>query len=252
MSRPNTLGVIIARSGSKGLPGKHARPLLGKPVIVYTIEAALAAATLDEVILTSDDSQILDSAKTYDIWTVGRPADLASDTATVDSAVRYGCDRADELYGFHAEVIAILYGNIPIRPSGLIDMAIDRLVQSGADSVQSYSPVGKMHADWMVRLDGDRVIPNSTKAIYQRQDLTPLFIPNGAVLAVTRESLYRPPAHSEDFHAFLGTDRRGIVHNDSHLIVDVDEPKDLCLAEAILRNMQENADASASRQASLV
>ena len=94
----------------------------------------------------------------------------------------------------------------------------------------------------MVTLDDDKVKLNCEKPIYRRQDLRPMFMPNGAVVAVTRQSLYRKPAHAEDFHAFLGKDRRGVVHPESHLIVDIDELRDAFIAEAVLRCMQETAD----------
>jgi len=243
-SRPKVLAVIIARAGSKGLPKKHTRMLLGKPVISYTIEAAKASRSLDQTILTSDDPEILEIAKSYGIWAVGRPWELANDTATVDSAARFACDRASELYSFDADIVVILYGNIPIRPAGLIDMAVEHLIEHGGDSVQSYAPVGKWHPDWMITLqDGDRVVLNCEKPIYRRQDLRPMFMPTGAVLAITRESLYRKPAHAEDFHAFLGKDRRGVVHPDSDLIVDIDTRRDIFIAEAVLRSLQEHSDA---------
>jgi len=243
MAEPKVLATIIARAGSKGLPGKHTQLLLGSPVIAYSIEAALAAERLDRVILTSDDAQVLEIAGGYDIWTVGRPDRLASDTATVDAAARFGCDRASEMFGFHADIIVILYGNIPVRPPGLIDMAVNHLLDRGGDSVQSYSPVGKWHPDWMIQLeDGDRVVLNRQRHTHRRQNLRPMFMPNGAVIAVTRRSLYRLPEHADDFHAFLGEDRRGFVHPDSDWIVDVDTPRDLCTAEAVLRLIREQAD----------
>jgi len=240
-----TLGVIIARSGSKGLPGKHTKMLMGKPVVAYSIEAALQAKTLDHVIVTSDDAVVRQIANDYGVWSVGRPTELASDTATVDAAARFGCDRAEELYGFRAQIIVLLYGNIPIRPQGMIDMGVEQLVRYGGDSIQNYAPVGKHHPDWMVRLEeGNKVVLNCKKAIYRRQDLTPMFIPTGAVLAITRESLYRQPEHAEDFHCFLGKDRRGFVHPDSDLIVDIDGRQDLYVAEAILRMLQEKENAA--------
>jgi len=248
-----TLGVIIARSGSKGLPGKHTKMLLGKPLVAYSIEAALQAKRLDHIIVTSDDAEVRRIASDYGVWSVGRPSELASDTAPVDAAARFGTDRAGALCGFRAEIIVLLYGNIPIRPKGLIDMSVEHLVKYGGDSAQSYAPVGKHHPDWMVRLeDGDKVVLNCKKAIYRRQDLTPMYVPTGAVLAIRRESLYRKPEHAEDFHCFLGKDRRGFVHPDSDLIVDVDGRKDLYVAEAILRMMQENQEHATKQDSSVL
>ncbi len=233
------LAVIIARKGSTGLRRKNVRELLGKPVIAYTIESALKSKLLDAIILTSDDEQAREIGKKYPIWVVGRPAELATDTATVDSAARWGYKMAEELYGFSADIVVLLYGNIPYRPDDLIDQAVEHLIRFGGDSVQSYSPVGKFHPDWMVKLEGDKVILNNPHHPYRRQDLTPMFVPNGAVIVVKKESLFSKPKHDKDFHAFLGEDRRGIVHPDSKYIVDIDELKDLYIAEGILRMFKE-------------
>ena len=191
-----TLGVIIARGGSKGLTHKPYPNASGKPVIAYSIEAALASKSLDKVVVTSDDPEVRRVAQEYGVWVLGRPDRLANDTATVDAAARFAVDCVQEHYGFAAGAVAILYGNIPIRPMGLIDMAMNHLLTRGGDSVQSYSPVGKMHPDWMVRLDEDRVILNCAKPIYRRQNLTPMFIPNGGA-GVTPPSVYRTPAHAK-------------------------------------------------------
>jgi len=244
----SVLGVIIARAGSTGLPGKNKRMLLGKPVIAYTIESALKSKLLDAIIVTSDDPDVREIASGYEgVWVVGRPAELATDTVPVDAAARFGCERAEELYGFHSDIVVLLYGNIPIRPDGLIDMTIEYLLTKGGDSVQTYSPVGKFHPDWMVMLEDGHVKLNCPHHPYRRQDLRPMFMPNGAVLAIKRESLYRKPEHDKDFHAFLGKDRRGVVHPESDLIVDIDTIKDLYIAEGILRMLKEQEENAAKQ-----
>ncbi|MCA9285216.1 MAG: hypothetical protein KDA22_08390, partial [Phycisphaerales bacterium] len=128
--------------------------------------------------------------------------------------------------------IVVLYANVPVRPPGLIDRAVRLLRDSGADSVQSYASVGKHHPYWMVKLDEQaRVTPNVSNRVYRRQDLPPLFLPDGGVIAVTRESLFRiDPAEP---HAFLGTDRRG-VRTEPGDVVDVDDAADLAVAEVML------------------
>jgi len=231
-----TWGVIIARGNNKGLPDKHLRLLCGQPLIVYSIQAARQARLLNELMLSTDDQRIAALAEQHAVKVISRPAELADDTATVDAAVRQAVKTRETSTSPPPKIVVILYGNIPIRPAGLIDQAIEHLIQSGADSVQSYSPVGKMHPDWMVQLAGDRVIPNCSQAIYRRQDLRAMFIPNGAVIAVRYKSLFRQPAGPEDHHAFLGQDRRGFVPPQAEFIVDVDTLNDLLLAEAISNN----------------
>lgn len=230
------LGVIIARRGSTGLKRKNILPILGKPTIAYTIEAALKAELLDAIVLTTDDEEAQRIGRDYPIWVIGRPAELATNTAPIDEAVRWATKEIEKLYNFTADIVVILNGNIPYRPDGIIDMAIKHLIKTGADSVQSYSPVGKFHPDWMVKLvDGDKVVLNNPNHPYRRQDLPKMYIPNGAVIAVRKDILFRPKEREDDFYAFLGKDRRGIVHPESSYIVDIDELKDLYIAEAIIK-----------------
>jgi CMP-N-acetylneuraminic acid synthetase len=139
---------------------------------------------------------------------------------------------AVEACGSRAGIVVILYGNVPVRPPDLAQRAIERLVESGADSVQSYYRVGKSHPYWMSRLDGDgRVSQFVENRIYRRQELPPLFMPDGGVIAVRRESLF--DVREGEPHAFFGRDRRGIETAEGD-VIDVDTALDLAVAEAIL------------------
>ena len=223
-----TLAVIIGRAGSKGLPGKNARLLAGQPMICHAIEDALAAQHVDRVIVSTDGKAIADAAQSMGVQVVRRPPELASDTATVDSAVRHAVQAIDS----DESIIVILYANVPVRPDDLIDRAVAMLIETGADSVQSYSDVGKFHPHWMVTLDSDRrVKPHMANTVYRRQDLPELLIPNGGVIAVTKQSLFHVIEGQP--HAFLGTDRRGIV-SPAGSVIDVDNQMDFVIAEAML------------------
>jgi CMP-N,N'-diacetyllegionaminic acid synthase len=228
--RPDVLAVIIGRAGSKGLPGKNALLLAGKPMVSYSIEHALASLSVTRVIVSTDCDDIVRAARAMDIRVIRRPSDLANDIATVDAAVRHAVeqDRAPE------PVIVILYANVPIRPTTLTDRAVLTLRRTGADSVQSYSEVGKHHPFWMVRIDDDshRIEPYVENTVYRRQDLPRLVLPDGGVIAVTRESLFTEVEGQP--HAFLGRDRRGIV-SPSGSVVDIDTLTDFTVAEAMLR-----------------
>ena len=117
----------------------------------------------------------------------------------------------------------------------LLDQAIDMLQRSGCDSVRSFTPVGKWHPAWMSKFDGDRVIPLQAGSIHRRQDLTPLWLHDGAVVAVTRASMLRGVDHPDDPHAFFGLDRRGI-HTQRGDTVEIDQLRDFYWAEAVLRD----------------
>ncbi len=226
------LAVVIGRAGSRGLPGKNALPLAGRALICHTIDDALAASTVDRIVVSTDGDAIAAAAESMAVPVVRRPADLATDTATVAAAVRHAVT-AHDADGV-ARVIVILYANVPVRPAGLIDRAVGVLLDTGADSVQSYCAVGKHHPYWMVALDGlKRVTPFHDNPVDRRQDLPNLLIPDGGVIAVTRAGLMSAASDPAHPHAFLGADRRGVETAPGE-VIDVDTPHDLVIAEALL------------------
>jgi N-acylneuraminate cytidylyltransferase len=235
----NTLGVILARAGSEGLAGKHLRPLLGRPVISYTFDHARAARSLTKVVVSTDCPTIRQLAKSYGYETVARPAALATRDASVQDAVLHAMHAVEAAGEFRAEALAVLYGNVPVRGEGVIDRAVSLLEETGCDSVRSFCPVGKWHPAWMATLDdGDRATALQAGSIHRRQDLTPLYLHDGAVVAVSRESMLRGEEHPQDPHAFFGTDRRG-VRTEMGETVEIDHLRDLYWAEAVLRERQE-------------
>lgn len=242
-SPPPAIAIILARAGSKGVPGKNIAPIAGKPCIAWTIEHALACPGLSAVAVSTDDSGILDLVRSRyaQLLVVHRPAILATDTARVDDAARHAVlelePRITALRQPDARVV-LLYANVPVRPAGLIDDALARMTPD-ADSVQSYQGVGKFHPWWTCRLDADGAVSPwegdaLNHGVFRRQDLPPAFIPDGAVLVVTRRALMLEiPGVPEGPHAFFGKTRRGIVSSGE--VVDIDSPADVLAAEAILR-----------------
>jgi len=226
--------VIIGRAGSKGFPGKNSQTLLGHPIIKYSIEVALSAVSVRQIIVSTDCPNLAGAASRYsEVTLVNRPPELASDTTTVDAAVRH----AVQIVQVDSPIIIILYANVPIRPAGLLDRAVDKLLATGADSVQSYASVGKYHPYWESRIDEQtgRIEPYFENTIYRRQDLPPLYIPDGGVIALRRESLFN--IDESQPHAFLGNDRRAVI-NPHGSVIDIDEPVDLLIAESVLRMNQ--------------
>ena len=227
------IAVIIGRAGSKGLPGKNSRALLGRPMVWYTIQDAKRASLVDRIIVSTDCEEIRRIAEEEGLAVIDRPPELAGDTATVDDAVRH----AVETDGGNEQIIIILYANVPVRPGDLIDRAVRMLADNkGADSVQSYCDVGKHHPYWMVELDeGDRVAQYHPNTVYRRQDLPELLLPDGGVIAVRRASLFTVVEGQP--HAFLGKDRRGVITPPGQ-VLDVDSRIDLDLAEVILKRKE--------------
>jgi len=133
--------------------------------------------------------------------------------------------------------VVILYGNVPLRPVSLIDDAIEKLIATGADSVQSVCPVGKMHPYWMKRVGGadhpdDALMMYEDNAVYRRQDLPPVYMLDGGIIAVTRANLIT--VVEGEPHAFLGRDRRAVVTSPGE-VIDIDSDVDLEYARALLQ-----------------
>ena len=226
------LGIILARAGSKGLPEKCVAELLGRALIEYTFDHALSSMRLDGVVLSTDSDKAHAVAHGRGIEVIDRPPELATDGATVDAAARHAVLAWERRHAVAVWQTVLLYANVPVRAAGVIDRALTQLAQSGASSVRSVAPVGKHHPDWMFKIEGDEMSQLRPNRIHRRQDLEPLYYHDGAVVAVTREALFA--ASADDSQSFLGADRRALIQSPEDA-VDVDEPLDLLVAEALLR-----------------
>lgn len=231
------LGLILARAGSKGAPGKNRAPLADRPCVMWTIDDA-RASRLERIAVSTDDTEIQRLAISAGIDVIARPANLATDVARVDDAARHA---VRSLNDESLDPIVILYANAPVRPEGLIDRALAMFESSGADSVQSYAPVGKHHPWWIARVDASHgaVVPWEgdvlNHGVYRRQDLPPAHVPDGGVLVVSRRALFLEiPGAGDGPHAFFGVNRRGVI-NEEGAVVDIDSPIDLIVADTVLR-----------------
>jgi N-acylneuraminate cytidylyltransferase len=243
-ARLDAIALVLARAGSKGVPGKNAAIIGGKPCIEWSILAARAASRVALTLVSTDGPQLARFASNAGAIVINRPPSLAGDRATVDAAARHAVAALESMLGeplLPRQPIVILYANVPIRPHALIDRAVNTLVERHADSVQSFAPVGKFHPWWTARLvpRSGRVKPWDgpvlNHGIYRRQDLPPAFIPDGGVIAVTRRALMlQIPGIPPGPHAFFGKHRHGIV-NPQGSVVDIDAPIDLLVADALLR-----------------
>ena len=244
-----TCCIIIARAGSKGLVDKNTTPVLGRPMIEWTLDHALAAAwagVVDAVAVSTDGRKIADVARARNVTVIDRPAELATDTATVDAAVRHAVETLESQTDQTFDAVVILYANVPVRPDDLIGRSVAKLRETCCDSVQSLAPVGKAHPYWMKTLGGpggDALEPYEANAVYRRPDLPPCYQLDGGIIAVRRAALFKAATdeQSDEPHAFLGGDRRAVT-TEAHAVVDVDEAGDLVVAEAALRRQLRGPD----------
>ena len=123
------LGLIPARGGSKGVPGKNIKPIHGKPLIAWTIESAKRSRLLDRIIVSTDSTAIADVAHQYGSEVLMRPAELATDTASTQDVMVHA------LRNCPADTLVLLQPTSPYRGEGLIDSCITEFEENGYDSL---------------------------------------------------------------------------------------------------------------------
>ncbi len=191
------LGIITARGGSKGVPGKNLKLLAGKPLLAYTVEAARASRSLDRVILSTEDEAIVAAGRALGCEVPFlRPAELSRDNTPHLPVIQHAAEWMREQAGYRPDAVMVLQPTSPLRTAGDIDAAIALLESSGADSVLSVSEVPvHSHPSRTLRLDaaGNAVLFATGQPVRQRvnrrQDLPEAWVMNGAIYACRTETL---------------------------------------------------------------
>lgn len=123
------LGLIPARGGSKGIPGKNIKEIYGKPLIAWTIDRALQSKRLDRLIVSTDSEKIASVSRSYGAEVLMRPKELATDTASTQDVMVHA------LQNIPADTLVLLQPTSPCRREGLIDDCIRDFEQGGYDSL---------------------------------------------------------------------------------------------------------------------
>jgi CMP-N,N'-diacetyllegionaminic acid synthase len=213
-------GLIPARGGSKGIPRKNLAPVGGKPLLRWTVEAALAAQALERVVVSTDDDEI--AAAAADCEVLRRPAALAADETPMLEVVLHALDSLEA-----ADAVCLLQPTSPLRRPEHVDAAVALLRESGADGVVSVVEVPHQYLPGsLMTLEGNRLARLEPGAPTLRQQKPALVARNGpAVLVVRSEGLAERGLYGGDLRA-LPMDPRDSV--------DVDGPYELELAELLL------------------
>lgn len=218
------LGVITARGGSKGLPGKNLKLLAGKPLIAYSVEAARDSGAIDRLILSTDDPAIAEAGRRLDCEVPFlRPAELARDQTPHLPVIQHAVQWMADHQGYHPDAVLTLQPTSPLRRADDIRAAVDLLDRTGADSVLSVSPVSAhAHPMRMLRVDesgaatlfvtGEPV----RRRINRRQDLPPAFLMNGAIYLCRTTVLFGadPSLYGDRVVAYPMPAERGVSIDD--------------------------------------
>lgn len=187
------LGLIPARGGSKGVPRKNIKSLCGQPLIQYTIDAAKTSGVLSEIMVSTEDQEIAEVAKSLGASVPFlRPKTLAGDKAPTIDAVVHVLEAYQEL-GKHFDAVCLLQATNPLRQASVIKNSIDKFIKTDADSLISVRKVPhEFNPHWTFEADNNgellSIATGETEIITRRQELPTAYYRDGAIY-LTKSSI---------------------------------------------------------------
>jgi CMP-N,N'-diacetyllegionaminic acid synthase len=239
VAKPTVLGVVTARAGSKGIPGKNTKLLAGKPLIAYTIEAARASRAFDRLILSTDDERAAAAARELGCEVpFMRPAELSADDTPHLPVMQHAAAWLRDRERYQPEWTMILMPTSPLRQPHHIVESVELAVSSGADSVVSvdevpahFHPLRTLTIDehgWARLFVGDRPVRQRP---VRRQGMPATWVFNGAIYLFKTALLFdrvEPSLYGDRVAAYRIPEPYG------H---DIDGPDDWAEAERILSRL---------------
>jgi N-acylneuraminate cytidylyltransferase/CMP-N,N'-diacetyllegionaminic acid synthase len=220
------IAIVPARGGSKGLPGKNIKVLNGKPLIAYTIEAALKSKYITDVIISTDDEEIYKEALNYGAKrSFLRPKHLAEDDSLAVDNYIYTLDRLNKEFDYDIDEFVVLQPTSPLRTAEDIDGAIKLFKNKSADSVISYTQ--ESHPiTWHKYIDDlghfENIFPET---IQNRQSNRESYYPNGAIFIFSLDLILKKQYYSEKSYPYLMPRERS---------VDIDSIEDFDYAQYLM------------------
>jgi len=205
------LGITPARGGSKGVPRKNIKPLLGKPLLAWTIEQAKASKLLNRYVVSTEDTEIADTAKKYGAEVLKRPAELASDTADTLPVLQHA------LQSIPADILVLLPATSPIRDPGLIDRCINQFIEKKADSLAT---------GWICKFT------EYGKNELRRQEIPGFFYDDGNIYVMKADLVKRGDRYGKRIERVL---------LDREQNTEIDDAFDFWLVEQILKKRAQKA-----------
>jgi len=219
------LGLIPARGGSKGVPGKNKKKVCGKPLIEYSIEEALYCKLIDEIWVSTDDEELISIAKRYENIRIHiRETNLATDISPIIDTIFAVLKASKRKW----EAVVLLQPTSPIRYAQQIDEAIKMLkCNPEANSVISVCAMNDVHPSRMYWREGNSLQPIIPEAEEKRrQEITPAYFRNGAIYVTRTSALLRERK--------VMTKPSIAYEMPSSQLLNIDEPRDLLIAETLI------------------
>jgi CMP-N-acetylneuraminic acid synthetase len=225
------LAVILARGGSKAIPRKNLADINGHPLLAYTIHEALHSKYINDVVVSSDDQEIIAVAKEYGaLAPFVRPKELSGDKAKPVECNLHATQFMESLRGFKYDYVVELLCTNPFKTVEDIDSALELQFTTNADSVIGVMRLDDHHPIRIKKLENGYIrefclpeIPEST-----RQDLKPdAYIRNGSIYSMRRDMLQKKVRY--------GTDNSVAYVMPRERTVNIDEPMDLEIARILMK-----------------
>ena len=220
------LCTICARAGSKGVANKNLRLIINKPLIVYSIEQAIATKLFDQIVVSSDSKEIREVALANGAtFCVDRPAELATDTAPKLPAIKHCVENAEKKFG-QFDVIIDLDATAPLRESSDIIGALELLQSAQADNVITGTPAHRSPYFNLVETDVNGIVSLSkppANVVARRQDSPQCFDMNASIYVWRRQALFA------NENLFTGNTRLFVMPRERSL--DIDSQADFEMVE---------------------
>ena len=175
-----TVAIIPARGGSKGLERKNIHPVAGKPLLAWSVLQALDSKHVDRVFVTTDDLSIAEVARAYGAEVIDRPEHISGDKATSESALLHALEEIAERHGAEPETVVFLQATSPLRKPGDIDRAIEVFRRETADSLISVTRADDLTI-WEQRGSDWNSVNFDYRNRGMRQDRPSQYIENGSI-----------------------------------------------------------------------
>ncbi|WP_222105384.1 acylneuraminate cytidylyltransferase family protein [Denitromonas ohlonensis] len=232
------IAIILARGGSKRLPRKNVMPFGGRPMLAWSVGAALDSGCFQRVLVSTDDEEIAQAAIAAGAEVPFLRDRAADDQSPSSAATRIALEQAETYWNERYDVVAQLMANCPLRNADDVRAGVTHFHDSGAPSQISAFKFGWMNPWWAVKLapDGqpDWVFPEARQS--RSQDLPSLYCPTGALWLAQRDAFVGGENFYLPGHIFFPMDWTSAV--------DIDDAADLAMAEACFALRQRHQDAA--------
>ena len=226
------LGIIPARGGSKGVKGKNIVDLNGKPLIGYTIEAAMSSKLLDRIVVSTDSDKIKRVVKnSYEIEVIDRPAQFARDDSPIEEALLHAIEHLKEKDNYVTDIIVWMQPNVPIRKKGIIDYTLKKFISSNADSCVTCYEADQIPEIMKVMNEKGRLIPvHKDVGSIRRQEFPKRYLADGSVVVLRAGNLYKSRGIRKA-HIYLGKEIIPVIQEKRMYTIEIDKPEDIDLAK---------------------